>query len=109
MDSESLEQFVSMLQVLREHAQDIRITTMSDGPSAYFKGFAFALRAATGEWDMKKEAEMRRAAADGCGWDPDGGPLHEQMASRGLSPDEIVSELATVEIEFIRAVLNQPS
>jgi hypothetical protein len=45
--------------------------------------------------------ELRRTAAITRGWKTERHP-YEQMLERGFSADEVLSELARLEVEFIR-------
>lgn len=68
----------------------------------FFNGFAVSLRFALGfGGGSLRERELRHHAAQARGWTIDRHP-HQQMMERGLSPDKVLSELALLEVEFMR-------
>jgi len=108
MDVERIDRLISCLETFQGNASAVYEKAIAPiGVAAYFLGFGFALRIALGiESDIRREWELRKKAAELCGWNVTEPPL-DQMKQRGMTPSQVLSELAAIEIAFIRLVITQ--
>jgi hypothetical protein len=103
MTLEQLEILIGFIEHISCKPSLYRLQTIPVGQElTFFNGFAASLRFALGfGGGSLRERELRHHAAQARGWAIDRHP-HQQMIERGLSSDNVLSELALLEVEFMR-------
>lgn len=102
MASPAIEDIIRILEDVAQDPERCRDAIPIGQEQTYFAGVGFALRLFLRFADGGRlERQLRHAAAESLGFDSSRHPV-EQMLNRGQSPDFVLSELARLEIAFIR-------
>lgn len=101
MRADAIDQLLGCLEHLANRPGMFRDVVPPRHELSYMTGVGVGVQFMLDLANDPRKLELRRTAAVTRGWTTDRHP-YEQMQKRGFSADEVLSELARLEAEFIR-------